>query len=70
MGNDEYMVVEGFKPSDLGLTHANLGNPPNKPSIPGPVSKILLEFSGQVIPEDPSLPSTPQRFTLPYKIVF
>jgi hypothetical protein len=65
-----YVVVEGFKPSELGLTHTNLGNPPHKPAIPNPATNVSIEFSGPVIPEDPSLPATPQRFTFPYKVVF
>jgi hypothetical protein len=65
-----YVVVEGFKPGELGLTHSNLGNPPHKPAIPSPAANVSVEFSGPVIPEDPSLPGTPQRFTFPYKVVF
>lgn len=65
-----FVVVEGFTPSDLGLTLSNLSNPPKKPAIPDPVSKVSLEFSGAVIPENPSLPATPQRFTFPFRIVF
>ncbi len=65
-----YVVVEGFKPSELGLNAANLNNPPNRPDIPDPVGGVSFEFSGPVIPEDPSLPSAPQRFTFPYRIVF
>lgn len=65
-----YVVVEGFSAADLGLTSSNLSNPPHKPSIPDPVGKVSLHFSGPVIPQDPSLPPTPQRFTFPFRIEF
>ncbi len=65
-----YVVVEGFTPGDLGLTTGNLNNPPLTPDLPGPASDVMLEFSGPVIPEDPSLPNSPQRFTFPYRILF
>ena len=65
-----YVVVEGFKPGELGLNLSNLNNPPIKPAIPDPVPGIKIEFSGMVIPEDPSMPGIPQRFTFPYKVSF
>ncbi len=65
-----YVVVEGFSAADLSLTAANLNAPPNLPVIPDPVSGVSLQFSGPVVPHDPSLPPTPQRFTFPYRIVF
>lgn len=65
-----YVVVEGFKPSDLGLTTSNLNNPPNPPVIPSPASGISITFAGPVVPEDPGLPNSPQRFTFPYQVAF
>jgi hypothetical protein len=34
------------------------------------VLKVHFDFSGAVVPEDPSLPNSPQRFTFPYKAIF
>ena len=65
-----FVVVEGFTPAELGLTHSNLGSPPHVPSIPSPATGVSVSFSGPVIPEDPSLPGSPQRFTFPYKVAF
>ena len=65
-----YVVVEGFKPAELGLTHANLGSPSHKPVIADPTTNVSVEFSGAVIPEDPTLPARPQRFTFPYRVAF
>ncbi len=68
--NAVYVVVEGFKPGELGLTGANLSNPPHRPIIASPAAGINFAFSGAVIPQDPSLPDSPQRFTFPFKISF
>jgi hypothetical protein len=66
-----YVVVEGFTASDLGLTAANLANPPHQPSIPDPVSGLSAVFAGPVLPEDPSLPAGEvQRFTFPFSLQF
>lgn len=65
-----YVVVEGYKPSELGLTGANLANPPHKPSIPSPVNGVSFEFSGPVVPENPTLPDSPQRLTYPLRATF
>jgi hypothetical protein len=65
-----YVVVEGFTPSELGITSGNLANPPHKPSIPDPVGGLSVEFSGPVVPEDPALPNRPQRFTFPMRAQF
>jgi hypothetical protein len=65
-----YVVVEGFTPNELGLTSANLANPPHKPSIPDPVAGVSFEFSGAVVPENPALPNSPQRFTFPMRVKF
>lgn len=65
-----YVVVEGFRPSDLNLNAGNLSNPPLKPSIPNPTTNVSLDFKGPVLPENPSLPATPQRFTFPFRVNF
>jgi hypothetical protein len=65
-----YVVVEGFTPTELGLNSGNLHNPPHQPSIKDPVSGVHFAFSGPVVPEDPGLPNSPQRFTFPFKASF
>lgn len=65
-----YVVVEGYKPTELGLTGGNLANPPGTPSIPSPVGGVTFEFSGPVVPEVPTLPDSPQRFTYPMRAKF
>jgi hypothetical protein len=83
-GSAYWLAVSGVLPSDLGLTAGNLGNPPQlptvtptfDPSLPGPVSSAIqsmlnaAQFTGPVIPEDPSLPDEPQGFLFPYTISF
>jgi hypothetical protein len=65
-----YVVVEGFRPSELGITSGNLGNPPNIPSVPSPATGISINFAGPVVLQDPSLPDSPQRFTFPFSVSF
>ena len=65
-----YVVVEGFTPGDLQLDANNLGSPPIKPSFGNPAPGISFQFVGPVIPEDPKLPNTPQRFTFEFQISF
>ena len=65
-----YVVVEGFTPAELQLTTGNLANPPLKPVIASPVVGMTFEFSGPVVPENPALPGTPQRFTFPFRVKF
>ena len=65
-----YVVVEGFTAAELGLTHANLANPPHKPAVTSPIAGISFQFSGPVVPQDPALPANPQRFTFPFRIAF
>lgn len=66
-----YVVVEGFKPSDLGINGpADLASPARLPMIPNPHPQLSFVFSGPVIPENPALPNLPQRFTFPFKAVF
>ncbi len=69
------VVVEGFTPTDLSLDPTKpllpqLANPPIKPQIPSPFPKMQITFSGPMLPEDPSLPPGPQRFTFPFRITF
>ena len=66
-----YVVVEGYSANDIGLTMANLGNPPHKPNVPSPIGGLTAVFSGPVLPEDSSLPPHAlQRFTFPYSLQF
>lgn len=65
-----YVVVEGYTPSELGLTVGNLSNPPHRPSIAAPVGGMTFELSGPVVPEVPALPHSPQRFTYPMRAKF
>ena len=66
-----YVVVEGYKASDIGLTASNLANPPHKPSIADPITGISAVFKGPVLPEDPSVGAgVVQRFTFPYALQF
>src|SRR5262249_10205169 len=65
-----FVIVEGFTPAELGLNAGNLGNPPHKPRIQDPTAGVHFVFSGPVLPEDPALPNSPQRFTFPFKAVF
>ena len=66
-----YVVVEGYSANDIGLTTANLGNPPHKPNVPSPIAGLTAVFSGPVLPEDPSLPPHAlQRFTFPFSLQF
>jgi len=60
-----YVVVEGYKPSELGLTSGNLANPPGTPSIPTPVGGVTFEFSGPVVPEVPCATRQPAAVHLP-----
>lgn len=66
-----YVLVEGFKPSELGIHAGNLGNPPVKPVVQavGLATGMQIEFAGPVIPQDTSLPDRQQRFTYPFKVV-
>ena len=68
-----YVVVEGFSAAALGITSADLvGAPTHKPtlgSIPT-VSGMTIGDPTALLAEDPSLPSTPQRFTWVYPITF
>ena len=65
-----YVVVEGFQPSELGLNAGNLNNPPSKPAVTSPIPGMTFQFSGPVVPQDPSLPPNAQRFTYPFKVAF
>ena len=65
-----YVVVEGFKPSELGLNAGNLTTPPHRPTITASVAGITITSVGAVIPENPALPNSPQRFTYPCTVTF
>jgi hypothetical protein len=83
-GSAYWVAVRGVLPSDLGLTTVNLGSPPQLPTVtpsfdptlPGTVSSAVqsmlnaVQFTGPVIPENPSLPDEPQGFLFPYTISF
>jgi hypothetical protein len=68
-----YVVVEGFTASELGITAADLsGAPATKPTLTSSPTVVGLTI-GQptaLLPEDPSLPATPQRFTWVYPVTF
>jgi murein tripeptide amidase MpaA len=67
-----WVVVEGFTAQELGLTSANLGNPPVVPTVtlsPG-LTAASVQFVGPVVPEDPALPLLPQRFRFGFKVTF
>ena len=79
-----WILVEGFRPSELGLTSGNLGTPPVIPQVsytldptltPAQATAIqnmlsISQFAGPVVPEDPSLPNLPQGFLFPFTISF
>ena len=65
-----YVVVEGFKPSELGLNSGNLTTPPHRPTISALVTGITITSVGAVIPQNPGLPDSPQRFTYPCTVTF
>jgi Kelch motif len=67
-----YVVVEGFKPSELGITSAaHLASPSVQPGVTVPTeTSITASFAGPVLAEDTSLPDAPQRFTYPFKLSF
>jgi hypothetical protein len=65
-----FVVVEGFTPAQLQLNAGNLGSPRFIPTIPSPASGITFQFQGPVVPEDSTLPNSPQRFTFPFSISF
>lgn len=71
--NDAFwVVVEGFTAAELGLTTANLGSPPTVPTVtfaPG-LTAISAQFVGPVVPEDATLPPTPQRFRYAFQLSF
>jgi hypothetical protein len=70
-----YVVVEGYTPAEIGLDPTKpippqLLNPPILPLVPSPFSDMLIAFAKPMIPEDPTLPPIPQRFTFPFSITF
>jgi hypothetical protein len=67
-----WVVVEGFTAQELGLNAGNLGSPPVVPTVmlsPG-MSAMSVAFVGPVVPEDPSLPPSPQRFRYGFQVSF
>ncbi len=69
-----YVVVEGFKPADLGIT-TPAPTPAQlqalAPSIAlSPTVTGLSVRPSKLLVEDPSLPPQPQRFTFVYQLVF
>jgi hypothetical protein len=79
-----WVVLDGFRPSDLGLYAGNLGNPRNIPSfttaldplLPAAVASsinamlVTPSFSGPVVPRDPMLPDASQGFLFPFTVAF
>ncbi len=66
-----FVVVEGFKPSELGIaSSADLNAPGVVPGIVTSDPTVTASFSGPVQPEDKSLPDAPQRFTYPFELSF
>ncbi|HTB17723.1 MAG TPA: S53 family peptidase [Bryobacteraceae bacterium] len=79
-----WVLVEGFRPSELGLTAGNLSTPPIIPQVSYTLDPSLTatqntaiqnmlsvsQFAGPVVPEDPSLPNLPQGFLFPFTISF
>jgi hypothetical protein len=66
-----FVVVEGFKPSELGIaSSADLNAPGVVPGVIMSDSSVTATFSGPVEPEDKTLPDAPQRFTYPFKLSF
>ncbi len=68
-----WVTVDGCTPAELGLTTANLGNPPSIPAIalsPAAPPGMSVQFVGPVYAEDPALPPVPQRFRFQFKISF
>jgi hypothetical protein len=82
-GSAYWIAVSGMLPSDLGLSSGNLA-PTQQPAVtmaldpmlPSNVSadiKAMLsaaQFTGSVVPQDPTLPDQPQTFLFPYTIAF
>jgi hypothetical protein len=67
-----WVIVEGFTAAELGLNAGNLGSPPSTPMVtPSPgFTATMIQFTGPVVPEDASLPPTPQRFRYAYQVSF
>jgi hypothetical protein len=67
-----WVIVEGFTAQDLGLNAGNLGSPPVVPTVTlsPAMSAISVQFIGPVVPEDPTLPPTPQRFRFGFRVSF
>ncbi len=67
-----WVVVEGYTAQELGLNAGNLGAPPVVPTVtlsPG-MSAMSVQFVGPVVPEDATLPPSPQRFRYGFQVSF
>jgi hypothetical protein len=66
-----FVVVEGFKPSELGIVgSADLNAPGVGPGVIMSDPSVTATFSGPVEPEDKTVPDAPQRFIYPFKLSF
>ena len=72
-----YIEVDGFRPSELGITAADLSGIPsvNPTIVPhAPVSGMTVGDSlgraSALLAQDPTLPPAPQRFTWVFPVVF
>jgi hypothetical protein len=70
-----YVVVEGYTPTELGLTATNLDTPPNFPVFSGSFSTlgdpaIAFDATTGVQLEDSSELDSVQRITYPYNVTF
>ena len=67
-----WVVVDGYTAAELGLNAGNLNAPPIVPAVtlaPG-MTAMSVQFIGPVVPEDPTLPPTPQRFRFGFTVQF
>jgi hypothetical protein len=82
-GSAYWIAVSGVLPSELGLSSGNLAPTQQPvvttaldPTLPHNVSVDIeamlsaAQFTGSVVPQDPSLPDQPQTFLFPYTIAF
>jgi kumamolisin len=72
-----YVEVDGFRPSDLGITNADLSGVPSVyptvTAMPAVMGMTVGDPTGKptaLLAQDSSLPPSPQRFTWVYPITF
>jgi hypothetical protein len=72
-----YIEVDGFRPNELGITSASLTGVPNvypqiTPDLPIPGMTIgnPVGVPSSLLPEDPALYPSPQRFTWVFPVTF